>query len=375
MASLRKALEEELAKASVNFSAIEPALLAFSLYESLHVLAASERLLERDADDWSAAFRPIIREQLEHRMRERAIALDIPSLTPIDDRVSRAVRNQYEENPYPRWATVQFPKPETFEVLARRLRPAAEIRVRPRPVPMIVAGCGTGHLPILYALLQPDSEILAVDLSLASLAYAARMTAQFGISNIAYAQADILELGSLGRRFAIVECSGVLHHLDNPMAGWRVLVDLMEPDGLMKISLYSQTARRSIQAARELVRSLDLPPSPEGLRRCRRVIAALPEGHLARKVITYGDFYVLDGCRDMLMNVQEHQFTLPRIEKCLEELDLQFLGMECKPAVRSQFNAMFPQRDANTSLSAWHQFEEAQPDTFLGMYAFWCCRK
>ena len=226
VASLRKALEEELAKATVNFSAIEPALLAFSLYESLHVLAASERLLERDADDWSAAFRPIIREQLEHRIRERAIALDIPSLTPIDDRVSRAVRSQYEENPYPRWATVQFPKPEAFEVLARRLRPAAEIRVRPRPVPMIVAGCGTGHLPILYALLQPDSEILAVDLSLASLAYAARMTAQFGVSNIAYAQADILELGSLGRRFAIVECSGVLHHLDNPMAGWRVLVDL-----------------------------------------------------------------------------------------------------------------------------------------------------
>ena len=286
VASLRKALEEELAKATVNFSAIEPALLAFSLYESLHVLAASERLLERDADDWSAAFRPIIREQLEHRIRERAIALDIPSLTPIDDRVSRAVRSQYEENPYPRWATVQFPKPEAFEVLARRLRPAAEIRVRPRPVPMIVAGCGTGHLPILYALLQPDSEILAVDLSLASLAYAARMTAQFGISNIAYAQADILELGSLGRRFAIVECSGVLHHLDNPMAGWRVLVDLMEPDGLMKISLYSQTARRC-HPGRQGVGAL---PWPAAVTRKDFVVAVepsprFPEGHPARKVI------------------------------------------------------------------------------------------
>ena len=144
----------------------------------------------------------------------------------------------------------------------------------------------------------------------------------------------------------------------------------------MKISLYSQTARRSIQAARELVRSL----GPAAITRKDFVVAVEPSPRSRRgiwrgKSLTYGDFYVLDGCRDMLMNVQEHQFTLPRIEKCLEELDLQFLGMECKPAVRSQFNAMFPQRDANTSLSAWHRFEEAQPDTFLAMYAFWCCRK
>jgi 2-polyprenyl-3-methyl-5-hydroxy-6-metoxy-1,4-benzoquinol methylase len=57
---------------------------------------------------------------------------------------------------------------------------------------------------------------LAVDLSLASLAYAARMTERLGISNITYQQADILELSHLDLRFAQVECVGVLHHLDDP---------------------------------------------------------------------------------------------------------------------------------------------------------------
>jgi len=55
-------------------------------------------------------------------------------------------------------------------------------------------------------------------LSLASLGYAARMTERLGISNITYRQADILELGDLDLRFAVVECCGVLHHLDDR---WR----------------------------------------------------------------------------------------------------------------------------------------------------------
>src|SRR5205814_5471700 len=128
---------------------------------------------------------------------------------------------------------------ETIEQLSSRLRPSQEVRLRPRPVPILIAGCGTGRHPIQVARAYPDVEILAVDLSLASLAYAARMTELLGISNIIYRQADILKLGDLDQRFAVVECSGVLHHLDDPLVGWRVLVKLLESDGLMRISLYS----------------------------------------------------------------------------------------------------------------------------------------
>jgi len=53
-----------------------------------------------------------------------------------------------------------------------------------------------------------------------------RKTKELKLSNIEYAQADIMELGSFERRFDLIECSGVLHHLGDPLAGWRILVDL-----------------------------------------------------------------------------------------------------------------------------------------------------
>ena len=36
-------------------------------------------------------------------------------------------------------------------------------------------------------------------------------------------QADILNLNKLERQFDIIESSGVLHHMDEPLTGWRVL--------------------------------------------------------------------------------------------------------------------------------------------------------
>ena len=75
--------------------------------------------------------------------------------------------------------------------------------------------------------------MLAVDLSLSSLCYAKRKTRELGLTNITYAQADILRLGTLPRRFDVIESSGVLHHLADPLAGWRVLLSLLRPGGFM----------------------------------------------------------------------------------------------------------------------------------------------
>lgn len=375
VASVRDALQSILPQATATPRAIEWALAVASLYDSLHTLQGCERLLELPAAEWSDAFRPLLKEQIENRTREREIALRIAPITVIDDEVSLAVRAQYEENPYPRWATVPGPDTDSIENLSRRLLPGRAVRVRPRPVQILVAGCGTGHHSIQVARAFPDSEVLAVDLSLASLAYAARMTERFGISNIEYRQADILKLGNLGRRFSMIECCGVLHHLDDPMAGWQVLVSLLEPDGLMKIALYSEKARSGIRAARDFIRPLNLPLTPDGIRRCRHAIMRLPDGHPARDALTFRDFFTLDGCRDLIMHVQEHQFTLPRIADCIDRLDLQFLQLECPPATRVRFTEMFPDTAALTDPAAWHQFELAFPDTFKSMYTFWCCRK
>ena len=376
VARLRESLQDTLVEAFARPRTLESSLAVVALYDSLHTLSGSERLLEHQPANWSEAFRPLVQEQIADRKRELEIAQQLTSITTIDDQISKAVRAQYEENPYPRWVAVQNPAGDTIERLSKRLRPGQEVRIRPRPVPILIAGCGTGRHPISVAMGHPDSNILAVDLSLRSLSYAARMTERLGISNITYRQADILNLGNLDLRFAVIECRGVLHHLDDPITGWRVLVSLLESDGLMRIALYSEKARSAVRAAREFIRSLQLQPTAEGIRRCRRAIIGLPDGHPARNVMTWGaDFFTLDGCRDLIMHVQEHQFTLPRIAECLDHLGLQFLGFECSATTWSRFREMFPDKEADTDLEVWHKFEEAYPETFIGTYSFWSCRK
>ena len=78
--------------------------------------------------------------------------------------------------------------------------------------------------------------------------------------------ADILKLDKLNRQFDIVESSGVLHHMKNPMAGWKVLVNCLKDGGLMKIGLYSALARQHINEIRREILELEIGSSDEEMR-------------------------------------------------------------------------------------------------------------
>ena len=107
----------------------------------------------------------------------------------------------------------------------------------------MIAGCGTGsHLAnTIYYL---NANITAVDLSLSSLAYAKRKIEDIGYKNINYLNGDILSLKNLNNKFDIVECIGVLHHMERPLDGLKVLLELLKPDGVLKLGLYSELARK-----------------------------------------------------------------------------------------------------------------------------------
>ena len=96
-----------------------------------------------------------------------------------------------------------------------------------------MAGCGTGQHPISTAARFRNSQVIAVDLSLSSLAYAQRKTEELGIKNIEYIRSDILNLKKLDKQFDIIESVGVLHHMNDPMAGWKALVDCLKDGGVI----------------------------------------------------------------------------------------------------------------------------------------------
>src|SRR5262249_38923912 len=146
VASMREAVEAALRESVIEPRSIEPSLAMIAMYGYLDTLAGSERLLEQRDTDWSPEFQSVLEEQIENRRKELEIARDLPTLTAIEDAVSRAVRDQYEQHPYPVWTGgVQDLNPETFGELWLRLCPNRSAPVYARPVPMLVAGCGTGE--------------------------------------------------------------------------------------------------------------------------------------------------------------------------------------------------------------------------------------
>jgi len=316
----------------------------------------------------------LLLRQVTESAEEARIRRELPALTAVGNAVSRAVQGQYEERPYPRW--MRAPATGGAYPLALRLRTLfpqwiSATDVPPRPT-ILIAGCGTGRHVAIASMLNPGSRILAIDLSRASLAYAARRARELGLQNVEFAQADILELEALERRFDVIECAGVLHHMQDPAAGWRVLVDRLNPVGWMKVGLYSEIGRRHVVAAKALIAERGFDADVQGMRAARAAILALPAGDAARAVADSPDFYSLSGCRDLLFHEQERRYTLAEIEALLAALRLEFLGFEFESRTTlHEYRREYPRDAAAVSLANWSEFEARHPGTFAGMYQFW----
>jgi tetratricopeptide (TPR) repeat protein len=327
-------------------------------YFPLHTLANATALLQRP---WPPDVRQVLAQQVEEPLEERRLAGTIAALTEIGGGVSEAVRQQYEENPYPRWTKAG---PPALPLVLKDHLPQQSLDI-------LIAGCGTGMLTIELARARPKARILAIDLSLASLSYAKRMALQLGLTNVEFAQADIMKLAALGQqKFDFIDASGVLHHLADPWAGWRVLLALLRPEGAMHVGLYSAAARRNVIAARELIAQRGYQPTPTDIRRCREEILATPNGSLLKSIAALSDFFSLSDCRDLLFHVQEHRMALPEIKAFLAANGLQFTGFILPAPVMNQFRARFPDPSAIVDLDRWRTFEYEAPQTFAGMYQF-----
>lgn len=322
------------------------------------------------ADDRSP-YAVLLRRSLVEPRSERQIAGDLTHLTDVRDTVSKAVRDQYEDSPYPRWLSLaRRPRTTLLRHLAQVLALPDPVRAEDERPRILIAGCGTGRHALQTALRYENAEVFAIDLSVASLAYGRRMALELGVGNIIFAQADLLEIGGYPERFNLIESSGVLHHLDDPMAGWRVLRRLLAPGGLMRLAFYSRRARIPLDDVRNAVPARgDLMTR---VRAARRRIYGLPEGHAARALLRSADFYAASGVRDALLHTREVTVDPPWIKQALGDLELRFLGFELPdPAMLDAYRKRNPADRSGVDLDAWNAMEIDHPDMFLGMYQFW----
>ncbi len=270
-------------------------LAALAMYMPLHALPGADALLART---WPPALAEVLTQQLREPWQELALRDAIPRLTIVDDDVSLRVQRQYEENPYPRWVYVAGGvESVAIDRYLRETFPTAPFTALGKTAELdyFVAGCGTGQHAAGIAQKYLGARLLAVDLSISSLCYAKRNTPPPLSERIEYAQADILKLPSIGRSFDVIDASGVLHHMADPVGGWRTLLTLLRPGGFMHLGFYSELGRRDLAAARAFIADRGYAATPADIRRCRQDLLKTPLGADAR----YTVFFTTSECRDI----------------------------------------------------------------------------
>jgi len=236
------------------------------------------------------------------------------------------VRAQYEALPYP----PRDPRDEAIRLITGTPSHILEVnhylfagRLNfARPFRALVAGGGTGDACIMLAQQLADrqcpGEVVYLDLSSASREVCEGRAKARGLHNVQFITGSLLDLASMNvGQFDYIDCTGVLHHLPDPVAGMKALVAVLQPEGGVGVMLYGQYGRTGVYPLQEMLRTL-APPSmalEDRLAMARRLIRFLPTTNLFRRNpylndhVTGGDA----GLYDLLLHSCDRAYTVPEI--------------------------------------------------------------
>ncbi|GEM_PF-2862763 len=359
-------------------------IAVLACYRSLSTYDWAETLADQYTGTERDSFAMLVRRHIHEPRMEREIAAALPEISSITDSVSLKVKAQYEENPYPRWAgrtqLAIHPFPKFIQGRYPNADPTYLSTIECPDI--LYAGCGTGQHIMFNVYGLKDWSATAIDLSRASMAYAKRQLEAYGLRRISFQICDILNVSMLGKSFDLIECVGVLHHMSDPIAGWKALLDVLRPGGIMSVGLYSQVARKGINDAQKYIQAMQYKSTSQDIRRFRRDLidaARKPRESLHpdlrplanSDIRNFLDFYSLSMCRDLAFHVQERTYSISEIAEIIEDLGLQFLGFTFLPMeLTRKYCQQFPDDPECTNLANWAEFEQAHPHIFRGMYLF-----
>lgn len=249
------------------------------------------------------------------------------------------VRNQYEVLPYP----MRDPATERESFMAadglgldalnhfgwggkRDLRKGARF---------LVAGQGTGDITVFLAeqLRGTDAEVVAIDLSTTSIGISKARLAQRGLTNVTHHHMSILDLPNAGfAPFDVIECSGVLHHLEDPTAGLAALASQLKEDGLMTIMVYALYGRMGVYLTQGLFKHLatdDMRPELK-LKVAREFLGNIPKGNWMgmnnERFLPEIQWPDGSGIYDLFLHSTDRAYTVPEVYHWVGEVGLDLVS-------------------------------------------------
>ncbi|MDE1151026.1 MAG: class I SAM-dependent methyltransferase [Micavibrio sp.] len=191
---------------------------------------------------------------------------------------------------------------------------------------VLVAGCGS-NAAARYAYNHPQARVTGLDLSAASLAHEAYLKDKHNLANLTLQQGRLEDVAKLGKTFDFIDCSGVLHHLPDPVSGLRALGEVLKPDGTIAIMVYGQYGRTGVYMLQEMFRLMELGQTPQDVEMVKHTLASLPASHAVQDYARRTRDTKYDaGLVDNFLHRQDRAYTTTQCVQFAEDAGLKFMS-------------------------------------------------
>lgn len=249
-------------------------------------------------------------------------------------RISAAVAQLYDTYPFPPEPLLDEPPPgynwrwnwpAAYAFCTGRKPPRQDIRI-------LDAGCGSGVGTEYLVHLNPQAQVVGIDLSAGTLAVARERCQRSGADRVEFHHLSLYDVDRLAGEFDLINCVGVLHHTPDPIRGIQALAQKLAPGGLLHIFVYSELGRWEIklmQQAIALLQGEKRGDYRDGVSIGRQIFAALPENNrlVKREQERWSIENHRDECfADMYVHPQEIDYTIETLFELIDASGLEFVG-------------------------------------------------
>jgi SAM-dependent methyltransferase len=223
---------------------------------------------------------------------------------------------------------------------------------------ILIAGCGTSQAA-KHAVRWPAAQVTGIDFSATSVRCTEELKHRYRLDNLQLHQLPIERVGELGMQFDQIVCTGVLHHLVDPVAGLQALRSVLKPDGVMNLMVYAPYGRTGIYLLQDFCRRIGVPATEAGIAELMIALKSLPPGHPLEPLLRQApDFKHAAAVADALLNPQDRAYSVPELFEFLAQGGLQFGRWlsQAPYSPRCGVMAKLPQADRIARLAAPDQF-------------------